>query len=89
MSGEQILPAWELDADVADWLIDYAKERFGGDIERTLNVLLKSAMIMHRNPDDPWAALNYEKGIRGPRKRPGRSPGQGSTGSPPSPAGRG
>jgi hypothetical protein len=67
--SEQILPAWELDADVADWLIAYSKERFGGDIERTLNVLLKSSMIMHQNPEDRWAALDYEKGIRGPRKR--------------------
>lgn len=89
MSGEEILPAWELDADVADWLIAYARDRFGGDIERTVNVLLKSAMIMHRNPERPWAALDYERGLRGPKKRPYRSPGQGSAGFPPSPAGRG
>lgn len=72
-------PVLSLDQDVVDWLHQHAVERFGGDFERCINVVLRAAMIVHTSPDH-WAAVNYEAGTKGPGRRFDRSRSQDSTG---------
>lgn len=73
-------PVLWLDQDVVDWLHEYAAERYGGDFDRCINVMLRMVMTVHQNPERPWAGINYEAGTKGPGRGFGRSPRPGSTG---------
>lgn len=54
------VPDWAklwLDRDVAVWLHEIADKYFGGNIELTLNEMLRVPMAMSAKPDDPWAGI--------------------------------
>lgn len=49
-----------LDRDVAAWLHRVADERYGGDVQRAMNVKLTVAMLVDLHPEDPWRGIAFE-----------------------------
>lgn len=61
------VPDWAkvwLDRDVAAWLHLQADKYFGGDINLTLNEMLRIPMAMSAKPDDPWAGITAHRQAR-------------------------
>lgn len=48
--------------DVTGWLYEIAEESYGGDVVKAMRVQLKVGMIIHHNPEKPWAGVEYEDG---------------------------
>lgn len=51
-----------LGPDVTQWLYAQAAEKYQGDVIKAMRVNLKVAMIIHQNPERPWAGVEYEDG---------------------------
>lgn len=51
-----------LGPDVSAWLYEVAADRYDGDVIKAMRVMLKVAMIVHHNPEMPWAGIDYEDG---------------------------
>lgn len=57
-----------IDPEVMKWLYTVADDRYAGNVEKALNVMLRVAMKVHLGPeDDWWGPLEWESSTRGGR----------------------
>ena len=57
------VPDWAklwLDRDVAEFLHKIADEHFDGNVELTLNELIRILKAMYNKPDDMWAGIEAQ-----------------------------
>lgn len=55
-----------IDPEVMKWLYTVAEDRYNGNVEKALNVILRVAMKVHLGPaDDWWGPLEWESSTRG------------------------
>lgn len=64
MATTDEVPDWAklwLDRDVAQFLHVLADKYFGGNVELTMNELLRISMAMYNKPDDRWAGIEAHR----------------------------